>query len=220
VRFFARFLVAAVVLAFFANSARCDSTFPYAKLYDLFERGAKISSPNVRPIFVAASKDKSIKPGSITLTIQARSGPISVKIDPDGEIRGFPLTPQLLAENPSVLTNQAKGTLMIGGGLGLVLPDSLTFSYAQLNDLLGTATAEMKKAAGIFLSFMVPKAKGIIFEFSTPRRQTVTIVYKSGPKILRADSEGAITLPIDKTSLAENPTVTLSEKPLKVSVDM
>jgi hypothetical protein len=217
---FPRFLLAVLALVFSTASARCDSTFPYAKLYDVLQRGAKITSPNLRPIFVVASKDKAVKPSSITLIIQAKSGPITIKIDPDGEMRGFPLTAELLKENPPVLTNQAKGTLMIGGGMGLILPDSLTFTYAQLNDLLTQATAEIKKAAGMMLSFMVPKAKGVIFEFSSARRPTVTIAYENGPKILQADSEGGITLPIDKTSLAENPTITLSEKPQKVSVDM
>jgi hypothetical protein len=215
-----RLFLATLALLLSTVSAECGSIIPYAKLYDLFERGAKIKSPNLRPIFVVASNNKAIKASSITLTIQAKSGPIEIKVDPDGEIRSFPLTQELLKENPPVQTNQPKGTLMIGGGMGIILPDSLTYSYQQLNDLVAQASAEMKKQAGLLLSFMVPKAKGLIFEFSSPRKQTLTIAFKNGPKVLRADGDGGITLPLDKTSLAENPTVTLSEKPLKVSIDM
>jgi hypothetical protein len=215
-----RLILAVLALVLSLTSANGDNSIPYAKLYDLFHRGAAINSPNVRPIFVVASKDSAVRPASITLTIQAKSGPIHIKIDPDGEIQGFPLTPALLSENPPVLTNQAKGTLMIGGSMGIVLPNSLTFTYQQLNDLVIQATTEMKKAAGFMLSFMVPKAKGLIFAFSNAHRQTLTIAYKDHPKVLQSNSEGSIIMPIDKTSVAENPTVTLSEKPLKVSVDM
>ncbi|MDP9098686.1 MAG: DUF2987 domain-containing protein [Verrucomicrobiota bacterium] len=216
-----RLFLATLALLLSPVNAWCGSNIPYVKLYDLFERGAKIKSPNLRPIFVIASSDKAIKPSSITLTIQAKVGPIEIKIDPDGEIRSFPLTAELLKENPNVLTNQPKGTLKIGGGMGIVLPgDNLTFSYRELNDLVVQASAEMKKQAGMLLQFLVPTAKGLIFEFSSPRKQTVTIAYKNGPQVLQAGSDGGITLPLDKTSLAENPTVTLSEKPHKVSIDM
>jgi hypothetical protein len=216
-----RSLTTLVLLLSTAATAWCGSNIPYAKLYDLFERGARIKSPNLRPIFVIASSDKAVKPGSITLTIQAKSGPIEIKIDSDGEIRSFPLTAELLKENPDVLTNQPKGTLKIGGGMGIVLPgDTLTYSYRELNDLVAQASAEMKKQAGMLLQLLVPTAKGLIFEFSGPHKQTFTIGYKSGPKVLQAGSDGGITLPLDKTSLAENPTVTLSEKPHKVSIDM
>jgi hypothetical protein len=204
-----------------ATPANCaDLVIPYAKLYPLFERGSHIQSPHVRPIFVVQSTNKAVKPGSITLTVQAKSGAIPLKIDPDGEIHGFPVSAELLKENPPILTNQAKGSLRIGGGMGILLPDSLTFTFAQLNGFLTEATAEMKKQAGMVLSFMVPSAKGLIFEFSSPHKQTLTIAYKAGPKILQADSDGGIKLPMDKASLAENPSVTLSEKPLKVSIDM
>jgi hypothetical protein len=212
-------LAAAFILS--AGSAKCaDLSIPYAKLYPMFQRGSQIKSPHVRPIFVVQSTDKAVKPGSITLIIQAKSGAIPLKIDPDGEIHGFPVSAELLKENPPVLTNQAKGSLRIGGGMGITLPDSLTFTFAQLNSLLTEATAEMKKQAGMLLSFMVPSAKGLMFEFSSPRKQTLTIAYKAGPKVLTADSDGGITLPMDKASLAENPSVTLSEKPLKISIDM
>jgi hypothetical protein len=186
----------------------------------MFARGSQIKSPHVRPIFVVQSNDKAVKPGSITLTIQAKSGAIPLKIDPDGEIHGFPISAELLKENPPVLTNQAKGSLRIGGGMGITLPNSLTFTFVELNGFLTEAASEMKKEAGLFLSFMVPSAKGLIFEFASPRKQTLTIAYKSGPKVLTADSDGGIKLSMDKGSLSENPTVTLSEKPLKVSIDM
>jgi len=218
---FCGFAALSAVLIFSASSARCaDATIPYAKLYSLFERGAQIKSPHVRPIFVVQSTNKAVTPESITLTVQAKSGVIPLKIDSDGEIHGFPVSAELLKENPPILTNQAKGSLRIGGGLGIILPDSLTFTFAELNGYLSEATAEMKKQAGTFLSFMVPSAKGLIFEFASPRKQSLTISYKAGPKVLTADSDGGIKLPIDKATLAENPSVTVSEKPLKVSIDM
>lgn len=216
---FALLSVAGLVLS--AASANCaEAVIPYAKLYPMFERGSRIQSPHVRAIFVVQSNDKAVKPGSITLTVQAKSGPIPLKVDPDGEIHSFPLSAELLEENPPVVTNQAKGSMRIGGGMGITLPNSLTFTFAQLNGYLAEATAEMKKQAGTMLSFMVPSAKGLIFAFSSPRKQTLTIAYKAGAKVLTADSDGGIKLPMDKASLAENPSVTLSEKPLKVSIDM
>jgi hypothetical protein len=193
-------------------------SMPYQKLYALFQDASGISAPNIRPIVVVNSTNKEVKPAAITLTIQASNGPIKVAIEPDGEIRAFPMSPELLKENPTVLSNQPKGTLRLRGGLTVQLPDALTYTYAQLDDLLEQANAAIKKQAGTMSRF-APQAKGLIFQFRSPYTQTMTIVSKSGSKTLRPDHYGVIALTMDKQTLSENPTVTVSDKPIKVSVD-
>ena len=209
--------IASLLLAFAIPVAAEDfGSMPYAKLHALFQDASGISAPNIRPTVVVNSTNKEVPPAAITLTIQAKSGLIKVPIEPDGEIRAFPMNAELLKENPAVQSNQPKGTLRLIPGITVQLPDTLTYTGAQLNELLEQANAAIKKQAGT-MARLAPQAKGFNFQFRSPYNQTLTIVSKSGSKTLRPDPNGIIALAMDKLTLSENPTVTVSEKPLKVS---
>ena len=151
------------------------------------------------------------------MVIQAKSGPINVPVSDDGEIRNFPISAELLKENPPVLSNQPKGSSQLQVALGVVLPDSLTYSYRELAQLLDDANAEMKKQAGM-LSLAMPRAKALSFQFRAGGKQTVTIK-RADPQVLTTDAAGAVRLEIDKAVAAQDPQVVVSEKPLKVLVN-
>ena len=202
-----------------ACQAQDKATLPYSRLYDAFQRGARVQSSAVHAAIAVASKDKTVRPETITFTIESKGGARKLHVDPDGEIHGFPMNDRLLKENPSVVTNQPKGSLLIGGGLFFNVRASTAYSYRKLSDLLDASNAARKKEAGLF-SLVAPQAKSVLFVFFDPAGQTLTVQTKTAPQTLTVNAQGEIALPIDKALLAANPRVRLSEKPSKVLPDL
>ncbi len=202
----------------FSCAAQDKAVLPYQKLYEAFQKAATVKSTEVRAVIVVVPKDGAVKPGDVTFTIQAKGGAQKLAVDPDGEIHGFPLSAELLKENPSVVTNQPKGTLNLGGGLAAVLPKGATYSYQQLAALFDAGNAQVKEQAGL-LSFVAPAIKSLTFEFFAGGGQTLTVASKVGPKTIKADAKGQLVFTLEKVLVAENPAVTLSEPPSKAILD-
>ena len=202
-----------------AGRAQEKATVPYAKIYDAFQRAKSVRTRDVRVAIAVASKNEAVPPGAVRLTIQAKGGARKLHVDPDGEIRAFPISAKLLQENPPVVSNQPKGSLQIGGGLFFNAPATTTYRYRKLSDLLAAGNAVSKKRAGFF-SLVAPQAKSVLFVFFHGTGQTLTVRSKSAPETLKANEKGEIALRIDPALLAENPTVRLSEKPSKVLPDL
>ncbi|CAA9269327.1 MAG: hypothetical protein AVDCRST_MAG42-3352 [uncultured Chthoniobacterales bacterium] len=189
---------------------------PYATIHKVVSRAGQVKHPKVRAIVTLQSKTGAAKQKPITMVIQAKSGPINVAVSEDGEIRNFPISAELLKENPMVQSNQPKGSSQLRVDLEAVLPDGLSYSYRELSQLLDDASAEMKKQAGM-LSMMMPRPKALSFEFGGGGKQTVTIK-RAEPQVLNADANGAVLLEIDKKLAAEDPQVVVSARPSKVLV--
>ena len=190
---------------------------PYSTIHKALTRARAVTSPNLRPTVSIISTDANAsKSQPVKLVVQAKSGAMNVDVDNDGEIRSFPLTDELLKENPFVLSNQPRGKSQLRVAVAVVLPDGLSYSYKLLAQRLDEANAEIKKQAGM-LSVMAPRAKTLQFQFKTPAKQTLTIGGKSG-QALTADNNGMIELTIDPKIASEDPQVVVSEKPAKVIV--
>ena len=188
---------------------------PYASIHKAVSRAQQVKHPKLRAFVIVESKMKSDKP--VTMVIKAKSGPINVDISKDGEIRNFPVSAELLKENPPVLSNQPKGSSALVVGLELVVPDTLTYSYRELAQQLEDANAEVKKQAGM-LSLVAPRAKAVLFQFRAGGKATVTVNRKE-PQVVTADADGRVRLEIDKSVAAQDPQVIVSEKPVRVLVN-
>ena len=210
-------LVVAAALTSSATAADELGQIPYATLHKAISRAQQVKHPKLRALVRVKSKANPANSDKITMTIQAKGGRIDVPVSSDGEIRNFPISPELLKENPTVLTNQPKGTSELQVQLEALVPDTLTYSYRELAALLDDANVEVKKQAGV-LSIMVPRAKALTFQFRDGGKRTLTIQGKQ-PQVLTTDAEGAIRLEIDKTVAAQDPQVVSSEKPTRVLVN-
>ena len=188
---------------------------PYATIHKVMSRAQQVKHPKMRAAVRIESKTKGVQ--AKDLVIQAKSGPITVPVGEEGEVRNFPMTPELLKENPMVSSGLPKGAAALQVGLELVVPDSKTYSYRDLAQTLDDANAELKKQAGM-LSVMMPRAKALSFQFGGGGKQTVTINGKD-PQVLTADANGAVRLEIDKSLVAQDPQVVVSEKPAKILVN-
>jgi len=60
---------------------------------------------------VIESKGHKPPPTDTSLIIQSQNGPINVPVSRDGAVENFPISNELLAENPLVVANQPKGSL-------------------------------------------------------------------------------------------------------------
>jgi hypothetical protein len=208
----------AVAVAFSTTTslhAEDSGQVPYAVMHKAISRAQQVKNPKVRAVVTLQSKAKTAK--SPTMVIQAKSGPINVAIADDGEIRNFPISDELLKENPPVVSNQPKGTSQLAVGMEAVLPETLTHSGRELAQIVDTANAEIKKQAGM-LSMMAPRAKALSFQFRGGGKQTVTI-NRAQPQVLSADANGTVRVEIDKSFAAQDPQVVLSEKPAKIMVN-
>ena len=209
-------LLLVAALSSSAASANEPGQIPYAALHKVLSRAQQVQHPKLRALVTVKSKAAQAAE-KITMVIQAKSGRIEVPVSSDGEIRNFPISPELLKENPMVLTNQPKGSSELQVQLEALVPDTLTYSYRELASVLDDANAELKKQAGV-LSILMPRARALTFKFRDGGKQTLT-VQGTQPQVLTSNADGAIRLEIDKTLAAQDPQVVVSQKPARVLVN-
>ena len=169
-----------------------------------------------------ASKNRAVHPADIHLTIQSKlKGLIPVKLGAKGQILNFPDDEILRRENPSIISDQPKGTLGAGIWCFLPMPDSLNFRYSQLSDAVAEANRGMERANELIkteyagkVSPMKGKVQGVVFVFGKSRagKAKIEIAAAASKTEYTADAGGIIQIKMEPALLVENPEVTLSEK--------
>ncbi len=145
----------------------------------------------------------------LTMTIQSKAGPIEVPVAEDNSF-ALPLTPALRDENPSVVTNQPKGSLTLQVGVRILLPPTTQYAYSEFANGVAQANAMTKRFAGVLWLF-AQTADSLILRFHRPERQMLRIAASDGPLTLIADDSGTIFVRLDKKLAEENPMMELSE---------
>jgi hypothetical protein len=152
----------------------------------------------------------------VTLTITASAGRIVVAPGPDG-LSEFPVRPDLLAENPVVLTSVPEPIkTRVSLDLGPRLPTERSFGYADLMRSVEQANRAIKSAAGFF-SFAAPRMKGIVLQFPVGDPPATARLGDAAGRVLNADAAGRIELPLDEQLRDRNPAVVLSTRPQSAS---
>lgn len=150
-------LAAALVLAAGAQAAgEGHAVNPYRMFGQaLAVQKAVAGNPRLRAVAYVESRDPSVRPGQIQLTIHAQSGDRTVQVGSDGRM-DFPLEAALATENPPVEANQPKGSLVLTVRLELVVP-GLRWPAADLRaalaDLDQLVSPDAPKIRGIELTF-------------------------------------------------------------------
>ena len=198
-----------------------NNTIPYKDMDEFCGVAAGVDQSKLLVRTFVSSTNKAVKSADITLTIQSSKGAVPIQIGTNGQILNFPHQKELLRENPSVVVNQPKGSLNLVITIEIPLPDALVFHYAVLADAAAEINKLIKAKAGM-MSLLAPKAKGAIFIFprESAGKAKVTITSATGQKEFIADKEGQVKLKLEKTLIAENPEVHLSEKPRVVGPDI
>ncbi|HEV2676000.1 MAG TPA: DUF2987 domain-containing protein [Aliidongia sp.] len=148
----------------------------------------------------------------LTMTVRAKAGPIDVQVGDDNSF-ALPLSDQLKDENPTVVTNQPKGTLSLQVGVRILLPQTTHYAYREFAEGISQANAMTKRFAGMMWLFS-KTADSLILRFHRPERQMLRIAAADGALTLIADESGTIFVRLDKKLVEENPMMELSEPAL------
>ena len=174
-------------------------------------------------------RDKTVHQADIHLTIQsAVKGPIPVQLGENGQILNFPHDEALRRENPSIVANQPKGTMIFWIWCYVPIPNDPTFRYQHLGDAVAEANRGTERANQIIrqhyagqMPLIDQKVQGVVFVFpkSSARKAKIEIASVAGKREYTAGPNGNIGLRIDPGLLTEDPEVILSEKPRYVVLD-
>jgi hypothetical protein len=205
-----------------AAPAGANAVIPYKQVDQYCQFADDVDQSKVEIRVCIESTNQSVAPSDISLTIHsAARGNIPVPLGANGLVVHFPHGKEFRDENAEIVSNQPKGSLRMVVSMRLAMPDALAFRYSRLGDGVSEINRAIKARAG-WLSFVTPKAKGVKLYFpkSSAGKAKVTINSASGAKEYVADKSGEIKFQLEKTLLAENPEVKLSEKPGSIIPDI
>lgn len=175
-----------------------EGAVPYAALHARFAPADILADyPRLRGVQRVSSRLQQVRPEQIQIWIEAASGRIDVPIDRDGRAR-FPLTEQLLQENPWVRSNQPQGSLQLQLSLEVYLPETKQVGYAEIWQDIEQAQAALDRLGPEYVGSQVV---GIEYQFLDGPGQ----VLLSGRNIelsLLADQHGRVMLRRDPDWLA------------------
>jgi len=146
----------------------------------------------------------------LTITILSKTGRINVPVGTDNSF-AIPMSDELRDENPTVTTNQPKGSLTLQVGVRILLPQTTRYAYSEFWLGIQQANQMTKRFAGLVRGFFSESADSLVLRFAQPERQMLRIAAPDGPLTLIADDSGTIFVRIDKKLVEENPMMDLSE---------
>jgi len=234
----AAMILAASTTAVVAQHQSPSSTgIPYQMADDIWQLIKGVNTNNFELHVTINSTNQAVHPADIQITIQSViKGPISVRLDTNGQMIDFPHDEALRRENPKVTINQPEGSssVTVFGDMPILAGSS--FRYHRLGDgLEETRTTIAKATAAIIRPSYIGwgnyiewwfssslKIKGVIIAFpkSSARKATVEIMSAKGVQTYRPDAGGHIKLKLDQSLLLEDPEVKVSEKPLIIGPDL
>ena len=149
----------------------------------------------------------------LVITILSKNGRIDVPVAADNSF-AIPINEDLRDENPTVLTNQPKGSLSLQVGVRILLPQTTRYAYSEFWLGIEQANHMTRRFAGMMRWLFADTADSLILRFSRPERQMLRIAAEDGPLTLIADDSGTIFVRIDKKLVEQNPMMELSEPAL------
>jgi hypothetical protein len=205
-------LPAALALVRLAGAVEADvATTPYAALHAVLAPVADIARyPHLAAIERIESKVGDVAPGTIRVVVHAKSGDIAVPVAADGVVE-FPVSTALVEENPSVGTNQPKGSLALTVSVAIRTGDRLRVPWHDIETALGEVKAFFAKSRGV----PAPAIDGIEVRFAPGEAAMLTIEGRS-ERLLMADASGRIVVLRD-TADGDAPTLVFSRVPRAVT---
>jgi hypothetical protein len=190
-------------------------TVPYANLYRIFERVARLQGGKyVRAQGVLRSLAPEVPTDQIRMVVRSERGEMPVSISPGGHA-DFPLTSELLAENPPVFINVPEGKLTLSVDLRVEAEPRARFRYALGNEMREDVRSAVARQ-GMIARMMLPDFEDFVISFAPGQPAWATVELVSGPHRLEADAEGNIHLPDRRDWRRENPFIQLSGEPLRL----
>lgn len=183
----------------------------YASLYHALEPGliiARFDRLLARQRIVSRRTD--VLPSQIEVRILARTGVILVKVASDGSV-DFPMTQSLLAENPFVESNQAKGSLSLSATMEIKLGQARVLAYT---DIYESARQAQQAITALGPAMAGREVRSIEFEFDPKLETRAEISDSVSEELLLADKQGFLILRIDEVLAKRKAKVTFSNLPI------
>jgi len=216
-----------VFLALFAlaslpgQSAESTETgvIPYRAIAAIYEGFAQLEPKEKLVLSVRILPTSKVKPGSeIELQIRSRQGVIPLKRTAAGDLQNFPWTQELRQENPEVVSNQPKGSLLLKAAIGVRYSGKRVEKAAWYRDALNQANAALKLQGGRF-SLVTPSLKSLTFNFDPGSRASLQVRVSGQEQEFRADELGKARLEVGRDLPSDNADLILSEIPLSISAE-
>jgi len=185
---------------------------PYTKIYEKMQEFETIKERDKIYLRFFAAPKGDAELSKLKMSLASGGANMPIDIEPDGTIQ-FPVPAPGDVANAAVLTNQ-RGNFKIHYGPGIKVPESESFRYRDVMDGVKQSTTMMKK----FWSFLFPSFKGAGLRYAEANGQYAIIHARQGDiKIDVVPARKSIPLELDSSLYEENPLVTVSQRPVKIS---
>lgn len=185
----------------------CDALEPFRKLSDL---------KYVKPVIRVKPHSETVKPGDVTFTIEAKSGPIRFAPNADGTM-ALPLTDALCAENPNMRTNQPEGTVGLGVSIDPQIPPVQSLDYRQLDELRREWNEGVSRQ-NLLWRARVPSPTAFRIAFEPGQAASAEIRLPQGVRKLAADAKGQVDILFESAWADANPAIVMSEMPKRIGL--
>ena len=202
-----------------AADAPATGVIPYRTIAKLFEAFAEVKPQDKLILSVRvlpAGKTPPAQP--IQLEIRSSAGTLPVKRSAAGDLEGFPLTEELRKENPGVVSNQPKGTLVLKTSILIRYSGQKSEAASWYRDALDQANGALKKQGGLF-SLAIPTLRTLVLTFDPGSRAVVTVRADGVEKEFRADELGRVRLEVGRDLAAPEARILFPEAPLAISAE-
>ena len=177
---------------------------------------------NLALVLQMRSRLPNVKSSDIRASIDAKAGRIPVLIGPDGAF-SVPVREDLLAEDPSIIVNQPRGTMELNWHAGLApsLARQMTNAvhYAPLMRAVRQCEDVQEAMRQFFPTAPRLTAVGLRLTFRSSSIAPAALIHaKGGIRRLPADTLGQLIIPLAGDLVEENPVITLTESPAAVEI--
>jgi hypothetical protein len=214
-------IASALLMALLARAQNDNARLLYAELYQMQRVQADLSATYTNLVVVLRMEAAStnVKNSDLVVYVDAKSGRIPVKVDGDGDF-GVPMSSDLLAENPWIITNQPRGTMKLDWFMGLVVRRLGTVTtYRQLMQVVRDCGNVRERMRQVFPGAPKGNVSGLKLVFPAPgTSEAVIIRSQRGDKKLQADAKGEVEMFLDLDLFEENPIVMISKEPTTVQL--
>jgi hypothetical protein len=193
---FRRPLAALVGAALLAGSAVADDAWreiPYRKVHDSLSSVKPLEGARfLRLVLTVGTSAPDMSLEDVRMVIGAAAGDIEVPIGADGTLE-FPMSEDLVKENPPVRVNVPEGQLSINVTIKAETPAD-RFPYALVSDI-ADEYGRFVKQQGLLARMVAPDINGLAIVFTTGEPAFATVTGPVG-ETLRADASGRLVLPL------------------------
>ena len=152
------------------------------------------------------SKRDDVRADSIRVVILSKSGRIELVPDVSGRV-DFPMSTELLEENPWVESNQPQGSLGLSATMELKISTAREIPYAALFEAMQQAQAALKKLGP---SMSARRVRGVDLLFDVNADASVTIEDAKSEELALANSNGVITIRMNEAWLKSGAQIRMS----------